>query len=58
MTSPTLNSSTAHTTPSKDIIIGQGVPFDRIRRITGYCSKFSRWNDAKKAEGLERVKHA
>ena len=57
MTSPTLNSSTA-STPSKDVIIGQGVPFDRIRRITGYCSKFSRWNDAKKAEGLERVKHA
>lgn len=33
-------------------------PFDRIRRITGYLvGTMSRWNDAKKAEEKDRVKH-
>ena len=34
------------------------VPFDRIRRITGYLvGTTERWNDAKKAELKDRVKH-
>ena len=35
------------------------VPFERIRRITGYLvGTTDRWNDAKKAELNDRVKHA
>ena len=32
-------------------------PFERIRRITGYLQKTTQWNNAKKAEGKDRVKH-
>lgn len=33
-------------------------PFERIRRITGYLvGTMDRWNDAKKAEEHDRVKH-
>ena len=38
--------------------LGHGVKFDRIRRITGYLSgDTSTWNNAKKAELKDRVKH-
>ena len=38
--------------------IGKGVPFERIRRITGYLvGTLDKWNDAKKAEEHDRVKH-
>lgn len=34
------------------------VPFERIRRITGYLvGTMDRWNDAKTAEEHDRVKH-
>lgn len=34
------------------------VPFERLRRITGYLvGSLDRWNDAKKAEEAARVKH-
>ena len=34
------------------------VPFDRIRRITGYLvGNMTRWNDAKRAAEADRVKH-
>lgn len=34
------------------------VPFDRIRRITGYLvGTLDRFNDAKRAEEADRVKH-
>lgn len=34
------------------------VPFERIRRITGYLvGTMDRWNNAKKAEERDRVKH-
>lgn len=37
---------------------GQGVPFQRIRRITGYLvGTLDRFNNAKRAEERERVKH-
>lgn len=32
-------------------------PFERIRRITGYCSPTTKWNNAKKAELKDRTKH-
>ena len=35
------------------------VPFDRIRRITGYLvGTMDHWNDAKTAEEADRVKHS
>ena len=38
--------------------IGQGVRFERIRRITGYLvGTLDRWNNAKRAEERDRVKH-
>ena len=34
------------------------VPFERVRRITGYLvGTVDRWNDAKRAEERDRVKH-
>ena len=37
---------------------GEGVAFERIRRITGYLvGTMEKWNDAKKAEERDRVKH-
>lgn len=37
---------------------GEGVRFERIRRITGYLvGTMDRWNDAKKAEEKDRVRH-
>lgn len=39
--------------------LGKGVPFERIRRITGYLvGTMEKWNDAKKAEERDRVKHS
>ena len=38
--------------------MGKGVPFERIRRITGYLvGSLATWNNAKKAEERDRVKH-
>lgn len=37
---------------------GQGVEFERIRRITGYLvGTLDRFNDAKRSEEHDRVKH-
>lgn len=34
------------------------IPFERIRRVTGYLTgTLDRWNDAKRAEERDRVKH-
>ena len=39
-------------------VVGEGVKFDRIRRITGYLvGTLDRFNNAKKAEVNDRVKH-
>lgn len=44
--------------PNKTIFIGKGVKFERIRRITGYLvGTLDRFNDAKRAEEADRVKH-
>ena len=37
---------------------GKGIPFRRIRRVTGYLSETTKMNDAKRAEVNERVKHS
>ena len=37
----------------------QSVPFERIRRITGYLvGTLDRFNDAKRAEEADRIKHS
>lgn len=37
---------------------GEGVKFERIRRITGYLvGTLDKWCNAKKAEEKDRVKH-
>ena len=47
------------TTKSKNENYGQGVGFERIRRITGYLvGTMDKWNDAKRAEERDRVKHS
>ena len=39
-------------------IVGNGVGFERIRRITGYLTGvLDRWNNAKRAEEKDREKH-
>ena len=39
-------------------IMGKGVGFELIRRITGYLvGSLSTWNNAQKAEERDRVKH-
>ena len=39
-------------------LIGKGVKFERIRRITGYLvGTLDRFNNAKRAEERDRVKH-
>ena len=38
--------------------LGKSVKFERIRRITGYLTgSLDKWNNAKRAEESERVKH-
>jgi len=46
--------------PSCGRIESEGdVPFERLRRITGYLvGSLERWNDGKKAEERDRVKHS
>ena len=40
------------------IMVGEGKKFERIRRITGYLvGTTDRWNDAKRCEERDRVKH-
>ncbi|MBQ3293951.1 hypothetical protein IJG96_02355, partial [Candidatus Saccharibacteria bacterium] len=46
-----------HTCPSCGREEGD-MPFERLRRITGYLvGTLDRWNDGKKAEERDRVKH-
>ena len=40
-------------------MVGEGVGFERIRRITGYLvGTIDRFNNAKRAEVEDRVKHS
>ena len=47
-------------TDTKEVkTIGEGVGFERIRRITGYLvGTVDRFNNGKKAEERDRVKHS
>lgn len=46
------------TTEGGGVKYGEGVPFERIRRITGYLvGDINRWNNAKLAELKDRVAH-
>ena len=39
--------------------VGQGVGFERIRRVTGYLAgDVKRFNNGKRAEEKDRVKHS
>lgn len=44
--------------------VGEGIHFERLRRITGYISKYqlkdgsSQFNNAKQNEVKDRIKHA
>ena len=43
---------------AQEVILGKGVGFERIRRITGYLvGTTDRFNNAKKCEEHDRVKH-
>ncbi len=43
---------------TKEKLVGEGVGFERIRRITGYLvGTVDRFNNGKKAEVRDRVKH-
>ena len=44
--------------PNTEQCLGEGIKFERLRRITGYLvGTVDRWNDGKKAELKDRVKH-
>lgn len=46
------------TNTANQTVVGEGVGFERIRRITGYLvGTTDRFNNAKRAEERERVKH-
>lgn len=39
-------------------VVGEGIGFERIRRVTGYLAgDVKRFNNAKRAEEKDRVKH-
>lgn len=41
-----------------DGVVGEGIHFCRVRRVTGYLTgDLSRFNNAKRAEVRDRVKH-
>ena len=58
--SNTVGQMTVKDNPDGTKTVGDGVHFERIRRITGYLvgDMRSRFNDAKKAEERDRVKHS
>lgn len=44
--------------PNLEECIGEGVKFERLRRITGYLvGTVDRWNDGKRAELTDREVH-
>ena len=53
-----LNKMESISMPINTRFVGEGVKFERIRRITGYLvGTLDRFNDAKRAEEHDRVKH-
>ena len=44
---------------TKEKLVGEGVNFERVRRITGYLvGTVDRFNNGKRAEERDRVKHS
>lgn len=57
MKSDLYKDDTVHENKSSQLI-GEGVDFERIRRITGYLvGTLDRFNNAKRAEERDRVRH-
>ena len=55
----TVEQMTVKTNPDGSQTVGEGVKFERIRRITGYLvGTLDRFNDAKRHEESDRVKHS
>ncbi|MGN1038769.1 MAG: anaerobic ribonucleoside-triphosphate reductase [Mailhella sp.] len=53
-----IHCKTSVTACSDTVVLGTGVKFERIRRITGYLvGTVDRFNDGKRAEESDRVKH-
>ncbi len=51
--------ATKKTAKKEQVLVGEGRDFERIRRITGYLvGTIDRWNNAKRAEEKDRVKHS
>lgn len=42
---------------TSETLLGKGTDFIRIRRVTGYLSEDKQFNNGKKAELRDRVKH-
>lgn len=54
-----MNNTVCRLHADKNGVVGKGVKFERIRRITGYLvGTLERFNNAKKAEEKDRVKHS
>lgn len=46
------------TNDKKELVVGEGLRFQRVRRVTGYLTgTLDRFNNAKRAEVSDRVKH-
>lgn len=46
------------TNDKKQLVVGEGLHFQRVRRVTGYLTgTLDRFNNAKRAEVSDRVKH-
>lgn len=44
---------------AEELKVGEGIGFERIRRITGYLvGSLERFNNAKRAEEHDRVRHS
>ena len=53
-----MTNKTQKTTATGDVMVGEGVKFEKIRRITGYLvGTVDRFNDGKRHEEKDRVKH-
>lgn len=53
-----MNATNTVSVKSEEKMLGEGVKFERIRRITGYLvGTTDRFNNAKQAEERDRVKH-
>ena len=56
---PSTEAAVAPDLAPRGALVGEGVGFERIRRITGYLvGTLDRFNNAKRAEEHDRVRHA